>query len=269
MPVETVIVAMDWSPFAKRAAHIGELLARSFDASLRLVHVIDRHLPEANEPELMLPDDCAADRYLRAIASEISGDVPASAVVIHGDVAQVLLEMVEEHAGTLLVLSPYCWGGHPMRKRVVDTVLRSASQPVALVRRSSSVGLTTIGRLLVPLDGSEFAEMALPLAAELARRTKATLHLVRVVEPSWHDQSGAIPPYAHGMFPEVTALEAQLLTRERARLIHVSNDLCRQGVMVAWNTRIGHVGTASWNSVDDIAADLLLVPAHRWRRTRR
>lgn len=39
--------------------------------------------------------------------------------------------------------------------------------------------------ILVPLDGSTFAEAALPIALRLARDTKATLALVAVVEPEW------------------------------------------------------------------------------------
>lgn len=37
--------------------------------------------------------------------------------------------------------------------------------------------------ILVPLDGSTFAESALPLALALVRRTQARLHLVTVIEP--------------------------------------------------------------------------------------
>lgn len=39
------------------------------------------------------------------------------------------------------------------------------------------------GNIIVPLDGSTFAESALPLALALARRTGAHVHLVTVVEP--------------------------------------------------------------------------------------
>lgn len=37
--------------------------------------------------------------------------------------------------------------------------------------------------LLLPLDGSELAELALPMALELARRFDATLTLLRIVQP--------------------------------------------------------------------------------------
>ena len=38
-------------------------------------------------------------------------------------------------------------------------------------------------RIVVPLDGSDVAEYALPAAMEMARRFNAPLHLVRVVDP--------------------------------------------------------------------------------------
>ncbi len=39
-------------------------------------------------------------------------------------------------------------------------------------------------QIVVPLDGSTFAEAALPLAQGLSRMTGAGLHLVSVVEPT-------------------------------------------------------------------------------------
>lgn len=42
---------------------------------------------------------------------------------------------------------------------------------------------TPFSRVLVPLDGSPFAEQALPVGAAIARKAGAALHLVTVVEP--------------------------------------------------------------------------------------
>src|SRR4051812_43964443 len=41
-----------------------------------------------------------------------------------------------------------------------------------------------IRTILVPLDGSEFGEHALPIAASLARKAGAVLHLVHVHQPA-------------------------------------------------------------------------------------
>ena len=38
-------------------------------------------------------------------------------------------------------------------------------------------------QLLVPLDGSRFAESALPVALSVSRHTKAPIHFVTVQEP--------------------------------------------------------------------------------------
>jgi nucleotide-binding universal stress UspA family protein len=46
----------------------------------------------------------------------------------------------------------------------------------------NEVGLETVENLLVPLDGSEFAERALPVAVRLARRFGAAVHLFSAVD---------------------------------------------------------------------------------------
>jgi nucleotide-binding universal stress UspA family protein len=54
--------------------------------------------------------------------------------------------------------------------------------------------MTLQGLILVPLDGSDLAEKALPVAAELARRTGASLRLVHV-----HVPIAADPIYVEGL----------------------------------------------------------------------
>jgi len=54
---------------------------------------------------------------------------------------------------------------------------------IALERAPESIGTIMFASVLVPLDGSIFAEHALPLAASIARHAGAALRLVRVVPP--------------------------------------------------------------------------------------
>ena len=56
-------------------------------------------------------------------------------------------------------------------------------------------------RMLVPLDGSELAEAALPYARTLAKGLRASIDLLRVVEPP----SGEIVDSAHGIYPHGVA----------------------------------------------------------------
>lgn len=61
-------------------------------------------------------------------------------------------------------------------------------------------------RILVPLDGSRFAEAALPMAMGLARRLDASLDLVTVREP--------LPAYAHPGWDEDAGEAAETYLRE-------------------------------------------------------
>jgi len=74
-------------------------------------------------------------------------------------------------------------------------------------------------RIMVPLDGSELAERALPCAERLARLTGATLHLVRVAGPVFETTDAAVPEavYADFLVAEMRAAEAYL-ERVRARV---------------------------------------------------
>jgi nucleotide-binding universal stress UspA family protein len=66
--------------------------------------------------------------------------------------------------------------------------------------------------LLVPLDGSPFAEHALPVALAIARRCRAGIHLVRVAIPF----SGAAVEGGVSLNPAV--LEQEMAERSRAYL---------------------------------------------------
>lgn len=62
-------------------------------------------------------------------------------------------------------------------------------------------------RILLPLDGSELAEQAIPQAKELAGLTGAPIHLIRVVDVT------QLPWYgAYGMAMEYSAVETALST---------------------------------------------------------
>jgi nucleotide-binding universal stress UspA family protein len=66
-------------------------------------------------------------------------------------------------------------------------------------------------KVMVPLDGTTFAEHALPLARSIARRSGAELHLVAVVPPL----TGG---YTEGVFFSTAELDAEAVERQEAYL---------------------------------------------------
>lgn len=65
--------------------------------------------------------------------------------------------------------------------------------------------------LMVPLDGSSFAEHALPLALSIARRAGASVRLINVAPP-------LAEAYAEGVFFTMPDLQARLVRQQQAYL---------------------------------------------------
>lgn len=91
-------------------------------------------------------------------------------------------------------------------------------------------------KILVPLDGSALADQAIPHAVELARRTRGTLHLVRVHQP--------VMPVLAAEQMMVTAdpiYDAPLEEAARSWLFTKANDVrASTGLTVTADFRVGH-----------------------------
>jgi nucleotide-binding universal stress UspA family protein len=79
-----------------------------------------------------------------------------------------------------------------------------------------------IRSILVPLDGSDFAEHALPLALTIARRAQARLHLVQVHQPATPLEPGAVEAYEAFIEPELRKREQAYLEATRQRLTRIA-----------------------------------------------
>jgi len=105
------------------------------------------------------------------------------------------------------------------------------------------------GQIVVPLDGSRFAESALPLALELSRRTDASLHLVTVHEP--------VPAFAYDEW------ESAASEWSRRYLDEVMDEVeDRAGGPVTTALRTGPVVPSLQDEVRSVGGDLLVMATH-------
>lgn len=95
-----------------------------------------------------------------------------------------------------------------------------------------------IGTVIVPLDGSELAEQALPYAEAIARKSSAPLHLMRVV-----------PPDA----PASTENEARTYLREQAKAY---------GDRVQISIRMGHPADQIVDGSDEMIDPIIVMTTH-------
>jgi len=108
--------------------------------------------------------------------------------------------------------------------------------------------------VMVPLDGSSFAEHALPLARAIARRCAATLHLVAVVPP-------LAEAYTEGVFFGTADLEAEVVTRQKGYLARAKKQL-GEDVEVATSVLEGEVATCLCTHAEEVGADLVVMSTH-------
>jgi nucleotide-binding universal stress UspA family protein len=167
--LKTILVPLDGSPLAEAILPYAEALARASGERLR-----DGRL---------------------AVAVRVAWGAPEAVI---GDAAT-------DAAADLIALSTRGPGGlsRALFGSVADAVLRHAPVPVLLVPSRVSTAWHGKGeaQVLVPLDGSAFAEESLAPAAQVASLLGADLHLFRVVVPPE-------PPYAPSPVPHTPAPSA-------------------------------------------------------------
>lgn len=117
--------------------------------------------------------------------------------------------------------------------------------------------MRTYRSILVPLDGSEFAEQALPLAVEMARQNGAILQVALVHQP--------LPAFAAAM--ELPMVEAELDTEARRREQEYLNLMVRRlgseaSLPVTSILLDGPVAEAIESQVQSSAADLVVISTH-------
>lgn len=110
--------------------------------------------------------------------------------------------------------------------------------------------------ILVPLDGSEFAERALPLASGIAQRSGATLHLAQV-----HPLMVQYPPA-----PDIPLLDPAVEERERAEerqyLRRKAAALEADGLQVQTALLEGPAGPRLADHAAAVGADLVVLTTH-------
>jgi nucleotide-binding universal stress UspA family protein len=116
--------------------------------------------------------------------------------------------------------------------------------------------MTLHGPILVPLDGSDLAERAVPVAAELARRAGVELRLVHV-----HDPVAAEPIYVEGLPVIDDQMRSLGREHEQAYLDRAPQRLA-PGATVSVDLLDGPVATAIVRYAERNGARLIVVTSH-------
>jgi len=181
-----ILIGVDGSDEAERAARRGLELASRVDASVTVLHVIE-------EGALGLTRTAGEETKLRQQRAELLAEVEETAesvgypvetdLVGGGSAADRLITYATEEDADLLVLGRQGRSGISERLLggVTERVLNQGTVPVLVVPDEADPR-ATFSRVLVPTDGSESAEAALPHAGALAGADDAGIDVLNVVD---------------------------------------------------------------------------------------
>ena len=236
-----VLVPLDGSKFGDAAVPMALSVARALDGRVELISVCESEPVAAGWLVTSKGLEEWLEGYLVSLGNEIRevSNVPVASAVMTGSVAKVIEQHVAKAKPDLIVMSSHGRGAlsRAWLGSVSDHVVRHVTVPVILVRPSEEETTQLISgielrRILIPLDGSPRAEVALVAARRVGAPFDASYTLVRVVPPAM--------PFASPYLPHAVEETQETLTRGRDEaeryLADVATNLRKDGLDV--NTEI-------------------------------
>jgi nucleotide-binding universal stress UspA family protein len=192
--LDPILVPLDGSQLAECVLPHAVAIARSFNAQINLLCVIEKQQARTSAQLFDLVNwqikKTKTNLYLEKIkiGFQESGQ-QAQAIIEEGLVAEEITNIAQKQRVKLIILSSHGQNGLTSRgiSSTSQKIILSAPASVFIVRanqpRTSELSEESpYQRILVPLDGSQRAENVLPVITQLARFHKSEVHLVQVVQ---------------------------------------------------------------------------------------
>jgi nucleotide-binding universal stress UspA family protein len=204
MPGFTVLVPLDTTELSETSFLILPMLQTIGFEKAHLISVID-------EKQKNGVDESARNRYLQERAARVMDmGFEVSTDLRHGNAADAILAAAAAEDVDLLLIATHGRTGLARLRlgSVGDKLIKESPRPRLVVGPNVNIDLTAyrLNRILVPLDGTELAELSLPIAKHLASKTGAQIDLLRAV---------SITPVAHD--PTMAGVDILTMITDEAR----------------------------------------------------
>src|SRR5579859_162523 len=263
----TVVVPLDGSELAERALPYAVRFAAERGGRLVLVRAALGPPPSGLDWERQqLAAMAEANTYLASVAEKVATRVPVRTAPVYGHPADEILAVVRQFDADSIVMATHGRTGlaHLLYGSVAETVLSHSPVPVFVVHARPGEAAAApfdaaSARVIVPLDGSAFAEAVLPAALEIVGDA-GELVLTSVAEPPDHverDERGRVLAYLDQQEEAITRDTVDYLRQIQAALKHLRPEL-----QVTLDVRIGDPAAGIAIAEVARAADLVVMATH-------
>lgn len=190
-----ILVPLDGSWLSEGILPYACFIAKVLNVPVELLQVIDRQTVSAiADPQVgRYFDPVEADmkrksfRYLERVAGSFLDPLVVRGSVKVGNPAEVIVDRAASQRSTLIAMSTHGRSGLQrwLLGSVAEKILSVTTNPLLLVRATDTSAISTeivLKKLLVPLDGSPFAEQVLPQVTDLAKKLALEVILLQVYD---------------------------------------------------------------------------------------
>lgn len=141
--MKKILVAVDLSPFSRKAVEQGALLASLTDAEMTVLNVVNDVIPyfeffpiEYSQPDYFASLQQRSEEQLGHLTDGVSGARTLRRLVLRGQPPAEIVRFAKEEAMDLIVMASHGHSGleHALLGSVTDKVLRKAHCSVLVVR---------------------------------------------------------------------------------------------------------------------------------------
>ncbi len=219
MAYRRVLVPLDGSDMAERAIPYAKTIAKSKGSEIILFTVSIASVEQLDRP---------MKAYLELNAKELqSQGIKASTAIAYGNVADEIVGFADKNKIDLIIISTHGYSG--IKRWVLGSVARNVLygtgvQVLLIKSKAPKVSHVELKKLLLPLDGSPFAEAPFPFIEELTKGTKTEIVLTTVSEPPLVPSYGDHPinptwkKHRDALWAETQQQASEYLEKLKARL---------------------------------------------------
>ncbi|HEY3369457.1 MAG TPA: universal stress protein [Prolixibacteraceae bacterium] len=267
---KNILIPLDGSKLAEAALSPAESLAKTLNAPITLIHIIEKDAPQVIHSDHHLSRVDEADEYLRHIAENtFPGDIKIETHVHTAQVkdvaASIIQHSTEEFNPDLIVMCAH--GSSGIRDfvfgNIAQQVVAGGKTPLLLIQPQSTNNQPfTLRRIFVPLDSESKHDESLHFAIGLAKAYDAEIYLLTVV-PTIGTLSGQDAAVST-MLP-ATAI-AFLDFKEETTKEHLQTHLTEildAGIRAKAEIARGDAAEMIATTAARVEADLILLATHR------
>jgi nucleotide-binding universal stress UspA family protein len=264
-----ILVPLDGSKLAEAALPVAASLAKTFNAAVTLLHVIESDAPEQVHSERHLTAPGEAESYLAETASrafeagsKVDWHVHTAAV---NNVPASLVEHAEELKPDLMIMCAH--GGGRFRDRlfgnIAQQVISGGVTPVLMLQPDKPTDKPfQLKKILIPLDDTSKHDQSLPYARDLAGLYQAEIYMLTVIPtlgtlPGEEAATGSLLPST-----TTAMLDFEEETAKEHLQFHL-DELCQAGFEANAETARGEPAVTISDTANRIDADLIILSTHR------